>query len=223
MKTGRAVLGAAGAAGGIFLAAAGWSVWSLLRKNPATTAMIRLRQREAAAAGQALVLQHRWVPLGGISPALRQAVVLTTDRKFHSHWGVNWQAIGKAWRANRQMGRRCRGGSTITVQLAKNLYFHPRKSYARKAAEVPVAYLLEAILGKERILEIYLNIAEWGDGIFGAEAAADFYFGKPAADLSVREASLLAAVLPNPRRWSPLQPTLYIRAKAADLRRKMAR
>ncbi len=223
MKIDRAVAGAAAAAGVAFLAAAGWSVWSLKRRNPTTTAMMRLRNREAAAAGRALGLRHRWVPLDEISPALRQAVILTTDRRYRSHRGVDWLAIRKAWQANRRMGERCRGGSTITVQVAKNLYFHPRKSYARKVAEVPVAYLLEATLGKDRILEIYLNIAEWGDGIFGAEAAAEFYFGRPAATLSAREASLLGAVLANPRRWSPLEPTLHIRARAADIRRRMAR
>lgn len=183
---------------------------------------MRLRQREAAASGQKLSIQQCWVPLGEISPALREATILATDRRFYSHRGVDWRAIWLAWRANRQAGHRARGGSTITVQVGKNLYFHPRKTYARKLAEVPLAYLLEALLGKERILEIYLNIAEWGDGIFGAEAAAQFYFGKSAVALSLKEASLLGAVLPNPRRWSPLKPTLFIFARAADIRRNMA-
>lgn len=223
LKTCRAVVGAAAAVTGVFLAAAGWSVLSLRRRNPTTTAMMRLREREAETAGRALVMRHHWVSICEISPTLREAVILATDRRYYSHPGVDWLAIWKAWESNRQSGQRSRGGSTITVQVAKNLYFHPRKSYVRKAAEVPIAYLMEALLGKERILEIYLNIAEWGDGIFGAEAAAEFYFGKPAANLSVREASLLGAVLPNPRRWSPLKPTLYIAARAADIRRQMAR
>jgi len=185
--------------------------------------MMRLREREAARAGRALGLRQRWVQLDQVSPAMREAVILATDRRYYVHRGVDWLAIWKAWRSNCQTGKRGRGGSTITVQVVKNLYFHPRKTYARKVAEVPLAYLLEAVLGKERVLEIYLNIAEWGDGIFGVEAAAENYFGKRAADLSVREASLLGAVLPNPRRWSPLEPTLHICARAADIRRNMKR
>ena len=201
----------------------GGSVLSLRWRNPFSTAMMRLREREARSLGRILALRHCWVSLPDIAPVMRDVAILATDRRFYHHSGVDWLAIWRAWRSNCQTGQRGRGGSTITVQVAKNLYFHPRKSYARKLAEVPVAYLLEAVLGKARILEIYLNIAEWGDGIFGVEAAAQFYFHKPAAELTLKEASLLGAVLPNPRRWSPLRPTLFIVARAVDIRRALAR
>lgn len=223
LKTCRVMVGAASAVGLLAFAAGGWEVYSLRRKNPATTTMMRLRMREAASAGRPFGIRHRWVPIETVSPAMQEAIVLATDRRFHSHLGVNWGAIWRAWQANRKAGRKARGGSTITVQVAKNLYFHPRKSYLRKIGEVPIAYLMEILLGKKRILEIYLNIVEWGDGIFGVEAAAQHYFGKPASELTIEEASLLGAVLPNPRRWSPLKPTLFMSARAADIRRNMAR
>jgi monofunctional biosynthetic peptidoglycan transglycosylase len=136
-------------------------------------------------------IERAWVPLTRISPHLMRAVILSEDGGFCRHGGVDWAAIEEAIESDR-------GGSTITMQVVKNLFLWPSRSYVRKAIEIGLAYLVEALWSKRRILEIYLNVAEWGDGVFGAEAAAQAHFGKRAARLTAEEAALLAAVLPNP-------------------------
>lgn len=142
-------------------------------------------------------LRHAWVDLNEMSPALPTAVIVAEDAGFCRHWGVDWNAVGEAME-DAEDGERVRGASTLPMQTAKNLFLWNGASYVRKALELPLAYYLSAIWPKRRLLEIYLNVAEWGPGVFGAEAAAREHFGKSASALSSREAALLAAVLPNP-------------------------
>jgi monofunctional biosynthetic peptidoglycan transglycosylase len=142
----------------------------------------------------------RWVSIGSISPALAKAVIAAEDQRFCSHWGVDFVEL-KSVLADR--GGPSRGASTLSMQVAKNLYLWPGRSYIRKALELPLALLIDLFWGKNRIMEFYLNIAEWGRGIFGAEAAAQFYFKKSAADLTADEAARLTASLPNPIRRNP--------------------
>jgi monofunctional biosynthetic peptidoglycan transglycosylase len=143
-------------------------------------------------------VRQQWVDFEDISPALPLAVVIAEDAGFCKHWGVDWNAVEEAM-ADAEDGERARGASTIPMQTAKNLFLWNGQSYLRKILEVPLAYAMTAVWPKQRALEIYLNIAEWGPGIFGAQAAARHHFGKPALQLSPREAALLAAALPSPK------------------------
>jgi monofunctional biosynthetic peptidoglycan transglycosylase len=153
-------------------------------------------------------LRHDWVPLERISPHLRKAVICTEDQLFLLHSGFDFQAVDQA-QAERQAGTRERGASTLTQQTAKNVFLWQRGGWVRKGLEAYFAVLVELMWSKRRILECYLNVAEMGDGIFGAEAAAQVYFHKPAANLTPREAALLAACLPNPRAMNPARPSPY--------------
>jgi monofunctional biosynthetic peptidoglycan transglycosylase len=165
-------------------------------------------------------LEKTWVPLRRISPELARAVIASEDTKFCRHHGFDWQALGEAWRAYRA-GDALRGASTISMQTAKNLFLWPGRSFVRKGIEAYLTVLLELLWNKPRILEVYLNVIEWGHGVYGAEMAARTHFHKSAARLSRREAALLAAVLPNPRDWSPEHPSAYIRARAAVILHRM--
>ena len=165
-----------------------------------------------------------WVSLDDVSPALLRAVVAAEDARFFAHGGVDWDAIRDAREYNARHGDEPRrGGSTITMQCARNVFLWQGKSYVRKALEVAVAYVIERAWGKRRILEVYVNVIEWGPGLYGAEAAARRYFGASAADLSPQQAALLASVLPNPLRWSPAAPTRWLRARSAIVERRAAR
>ena len=162
-------------------------------------------------------LEKHWRPLEEIAPALAEAVVAAEDNRFCAHWGVDWPALQgevEAWLA----GEPARGASTITMQTAKNLFLWPDRSLVRKALEAPLTLQLELLWPKRRIVEVYLNVVEFGPGIYGAEAAAQIYFGKPAAGLSRREAALLAAVLPHPRSSSPARPSAYLEDRARTIR-----
>ena len=164
------------------------------------------------------------VALDRISPALVRAVIAAEDGNFFEHRGVDWDAVRRAREYNARHGNEPRrGGSTITMQCARNVFLWHGKSWVRKLLEAGIAYVLEIVWGKRRILEVYLNVIEWGPGVFGAEAAARTYFGVPAADLGPRQAALLAAVLPNPQRWSPALPTRWILTRAALIERRAAR
>lgn len=200
------------AAGALVVLGAGWfvlglpargDVRALARENPGKTSVMRQREREAAQAKRPFRVQQSWVPLPRISKHLIHAVIAAEDQKFFGHEGVDWDAVQEALETDRKRGRFARGGSTITQQLAKNLYFNIDRSLVRKAREVVVARWLEDDLDKRRILELYLNVIEWGDGIFGCQAAAQRYYGKPAAALDEVEAAGLAAMIPNPRRINP--------------------
>ena len=163
---------------------------------PPITPLMALRWLDGAA------IDRRWVPLDRIAPAMPRAAVASEDNLFCEHGGFDWRAIGDA-ADDYAAGKRLRGASTISMQVAKNVVLWPGRDFLRKGAEAYVTVFVEMLWSKRRIMEVYLNVAEWGDGIYGVEAAARAHFGKSAAALTPREAALLAAVLPNPREWSP--------------------
>jgi len=174
--------------------------------NPKTTAWMQMRAQEAAADGRPLRRVHRWVAYTRISPNLKRAVLAAEDDAFFEHEGVDLEQLKTAIQQDLQNGRAIRGASTITQQLAKNLYLSPSRDPLRKFRELIIARRLEAALSKARIFEIYLNVIEWGDGIWGAEAASRTYFGTSAASLSREQAALLAGAIINPRVYSPARP-----------------
>jgi monofunctional biosynthetic peptidoglycan transglycosylase len=182
-------------------------VSALRATNPTLTALMDTRQAQAEAQGRTIGRHWVWVPLSRISPHLRQAVVAAEDASFFTHEGFDWEGIKNAALYNFEAGELKRGGSTITQQLAKNLYLSSERSLFRKAREALIARSLEHHLTKERILELYLNVAEWGQGVYGAEAAARHHFKKSSRDLTADEAAWLAAILPSPRRYDPLRKT----------------
>ncbi len=163
-------------------------------------------------------LQHDWVPLEQVSTNLRRAVITSEDAKFCRHWGFDIGEIRAAMRSTEGYGR---GASTITQQLSKNLFLWNGKSYIRKALEVPLTLAIEGFWSKKRILEVYLNFAEWGPGVFGAQAAAEYYYSKPASQLSEREAALLAVSLPNPIARDASDPNPAIARRASTLQARM--
>lgn len=167
-------------------------------------------------------LRHEWVDLERISPWLQRAVIASEDQKFADHYGLDLEAMEKAM-AHNQRGKRIRGGSTISQQLAKNLFLWPGRSYVRKGLEAWLTLQMETLWSKERILEVYLNSVEFGRGVYGAEAAAQHYFGKPAARLTAREAALLAAVLPAPRKRNPARPSAYVSKRADWIQQQLRR
>jgi monofunctional biosynthetic peptidoglycan transglycosylase len=179
-------------------------VRALAHDNPGLTSVMRQREDEARHAGRTPRSLRTWVPMGRISRHLVHAVVAAEDQKFFGHEGVDWDAIKESVEVNRARHRFARGGSTITQQLAKNLFFTTHKSLVRKLRELFVARWLEEDLSKRRILELYLNVIEWGDGLYGCQAAARRYYGKDCATLGPEEAAGLAAMIPNPRRLNPL-------------------
>src|SRR5712692_2672269 len=195
-------------------------VRALRQANPSTTAFIELRSEEARAKGLRPRRVQRWVGYGHISPDLKRAVLVAEDDAFWQHEGVDLDELEKSLQIDWARGRLVRGGSTITQQLAKNLYLSPSKNPLRKFLELIIARRLEAELKKARILELYLNVIEWGDGVYGAEAAARTYFHKSAADLDRSEAALLAAAIVNPRAMNPTRPTTrLVRRQQLILRR----
>jgi monofunctional biosynthetic peptidoglycan transglycosylase len=192
----------------------------LKTQRPAQTALMKRRQAQAMRQGRVYRIDQRWVPLSKISRPLREAVRVSEDAAFWSHSGIDWEEMRESFEQNWEKGRFARGGSTITMQLARNLYLTPSKNPMRKLQEILIAYRLEKSLSKARILELYLNLIEWGDGIFGAEAAARRYFGKAAAELTAEEAARLAAVLPSPLRWDPTsEKKVVVKRKNLILRR----
>ena len=168
-----------------------------------------LRERNPSAQ-----LSYQWVPYSRISPQLKRAVIAAEDARFTDHEGVDWDAIEKAHERNQRRGKVTAGGSTITMQLAKNLFLTGERSYLRKAQELAITFMLEAVLSKDRILELYLNLAEWGVGVFGCEAGARHLYGVPAERLSAAQAARMAAMLPRPRFYdrNPGAPGLAKRA-----------
>jgi monofunctional biosynthetic peptidoglycan transglycosylase len=167
-------------------------------------------------------VRHNWVPYNRISEHLKRAVVAAEDAKFLDHEGFDWEAIQDAMRKNERRGKVVAGASTISQQLAKNLFLSGTRSWLRKAQEAAITWMMERTLSKRRILEIYLNIAEWGEGIFGAEAAARHHFGVPATALTAEQATWLAAILPSPRRYNRGRETPYIVGRMATISARMA-
>lgn len=178
--------------------------------DPPVTPLMLLRLPEAGA------IRRDPVPLDAIAAALPRSVVASEDNRFCLHHGIDWDAVAEALDDYEEDGR-LRGASTITMQVARNLFLWPGGGFVRKAIEAPIALAIDFLWPKRRIIEVYLNIAEWGEGIYGAEAAAQAYFKKPAKALTAREAALMAAVLPNPRRWSPASPSRYIAGRAGTI------
>jgi monofunctional biosynthetic peptidoglycan transglycosylase len=182
-------------------------VRNLIARNPTVTALMQLRAEQASAQGHPPRWLQRWVSFSQISPDLRRAVLVAEDSGFWQHSGVDMEQVRESLEIDVERLSFQRGASTITQQLAKNLYLSPSKNPLRKLMELAITRRLEAELSKRRILEIYLNVIEWGDGIYGAEAAARAYFHKPAAALTAEEAALLAGCIINPRLMNPSRPT----------------
>lgn len=198
-------------------------VSALRASNPKVTALMEARQAQAGAQGRTLESRWVWVPLTRISPYLRKAVVTAEDASFFTHEGFDWEGIKDAALYNLEAGEFKRGGSTITQQLAKNLYLSSERSLLRKAREILITRSLEHHLTKERILELYLNVAEWGKGIYGAEAAARHHFKKSSHALTADEAAWLAAMLPSPRRYDPLRKTSFLTRRHERILKQITR
>jgi monofunctional biosynthetic peptidoglycan transglycosylase len=200
-------------------------VRTLARTNPTRTAFMDMRQEEAASAGKSLRHVYRWVPYSRISQNLKRAVLVAEDDAFWDHDGVDYEQLRQSIEINLERGAAVRGASTITQQLAKNLYLssdkNPVSGGIRKLRELIIARRLEAGLPKARILEIYLNVIEWGDGIWGAEAAARTYFGTSAASLSADQSALLAAAIINPRILNPGRPSARLLRRQRMIRGRM--
>ncbi len=186
--------------------------------NPPLTPLMVIRVVEGFVTGEPVGIDRRWVPLREVSPAVLRAVIAAEDGRFFQHWGVDLKELRQARAYNlRQRGGRLRGASTITMQCARSVFLWPGRTYLRKAIEVYFALLMEQLWGKRRILEVYVNLVEWGPGIYGVEAAAQRWFGVPAAALDGQRAALLAATLPAPRRFDPAAPSPYLRRRAATI------
>jgi monofunctional glycosyltransferase len=205
-----------------------WNLWILGHvlwwrdHNPATTSfmeeqLVRLQEKNPDAE-----LRHRWVPYNRISPNLKRALVASEDAKFLNHEGFDWEGIQTAWEKNLKKGRIVAGGSTISQQLAKNLFLSSKRTPWRKLEEAIITVMLEVCLSKRRIFEIYLNVIEWGNGVFGAEAAARHYFKTSAAGLGAAQSARLAAMVPNPRYYDKRRNDSRMLRKAAIIQRRMA-
>jgi monofunctional biosynthetic peptidoglycan transglycosylase len=191
-------------------------------QNPGMTAFMqedRARVEKLAPGKTARPQQHVWVDYAHISSNLKRAVITSEDARFITHDGVDWDAMGRAYELNLHRGHASHGGSTITQQLAKNLFLTPKRSYWRKAQELLITFMIEACWNKKRILEVYLNVVEWGDGIYGAEAGARHYFGVAAAALDAEQAARMAAMLPNPRFFDRHRDVPYLDQRAQSIER----
>lgn len=189
----------------------------LKKENPRLTSFMKYRQKEWKKEGKNIKLHYSWTPLSKISPFLINAVLIAEDDKFYQHRGFDVEAIKLAIKTNVEKKRVKFGGSTITQQLAKNLYLSPSKSLVRKIREAILTWRLEKRLTKKRILELYLNVVEWGNGIFGVEAASRHYFGKPASSLRPEESARLAVILPSPRRYRLDGNSDYIEKRTQEI------
>ena len=204
-----------------------WEAWTwpdiraLARRPPATTAFIERWQAGQRAAGRSDRVERAWAPYEAISPSLKVAVLVAEDINFFSHHGFDTGEMGRALTQALESGASPRGASTITQQLAKNLWLSPSRDPLRKTREAILTWQLEGMLGKRRILELYLNVVEFGPGVWGAESASHHYFDKPAAEIDDDEAALLAAILPSPATWRPDAPSTAYRRHAETVRRRM--
>ncbi len=194
-----------------------WYRWS----NPQDTAFMANERARLSRLDPPRMIEQTWVPFDQISRFAKRAVIASEDTGFVDHGGVQWQAIEQAARANAESGQIRRGGSTITMQVAKNLYLSSDRSYVRKAQELVIALMIELLWDKQRILEVYMNVAEWGVGKFGIEAAAKHYFGVPASRLNARQAAWLAAILPAPKRYDRQRNSAWIERKTGIILRRM--
>jgi len=198
-------------------------VKKLKKENPVKTAFMEYREDEWREKGKNVRIRQKWVKLSRIAPFVIKAVIISEDDKFWHHEGFDYDALQKAVEEDIKKKKFKVGGSTISQQLAKNLYLSPSKNPIRKIKEAILTWRIEKALSKKRIIELYLNVAEWGEGIFGIEAASRYYLGKPASALSAREAAQLTAVLPNPRRYHPLGSSKFVRNRSERIYRIMVR
>ncbi|MCX7215477.1 MAG: monofunctional biosynthetic peptidoglycan transglycosylase [Burkholderiales bacterium] len=189
--------------------------------NPSSTAFMREQLERLRQKNPKAELQHQWVPYARISNNLKRAIIASEDANFAEHEGVDWEALQKAYEKNAKKGKVVRGGSTITQQLAKNLFLSSERSYVRKVQEMLITFMIEAVMDKRRIFEIYLNSVEWGTGVFGCEAASRKYFGVPAAKLGPAEAARLAVMLPNPRFFGRHLDSNYLNKRSALILTRM--
>jgi len=196
-------------------------IWWWRDHNPGSTSFMEQQLSELRKKSPNARLKHQWVPYDRISNHLKRAIIAAEDANFSEHDGVDWAALQKAYEKNMKKGRVVAGGSTITQQLAKNLFLSGERSYVRKAQEVAITYMLEAMMDKERIFEIYLNVVEWGVGVFGAEAAARHYYGVSAAALTPSQAARLAVMLPRPRWYDMNRGSAYLQRRADLILRRM--
>jgi monofunctional biosynthetic peptidoglycan transglycosylase len=180
--------------------------------DPPTTVVQIQRRVEALASRNSYTKRQRWLPLSRISRHLQHAVVAAEDARFYQHSGIDWKEVSNVVEQSRETGEPPRGASTLTQQLVKNLFFTTHRNPARKAFEYPLAPLADTVLGKQRTLELYLNVVEWGPGVYGAEAAAQYHYGIPASRLNREQATRLAAILPSPRHRKPERMNEYSRA-----------
>ena len=192
-----------------------------INHNPASTAFMRSQLEKLQEKNPKATLQHKWVPYNRISVHLKRAIIAAEDANFAEHDGVDWEALQRAYEKNAKKGKVVSGGSTITQQLAKNLFLSGQRSYLRKAQEMAITFMLEMMLDKRRILEIYLNVIELGTGVFGAEAGAQRYFGVSAAALGPQEAARLAVMLPNPRYFGRHMDSNYLARRSALIMQRM--
>jgi monofunctional biosynthetic peptidoglycan transglycosylase len=193
--------------------------WSVV--NPSSTSMMRGQMAALQEKNPSARLRHQWVPYNKISNNLKRAVIASEDANFNEHDGVDWAALQKAYEKNTRRSKVVGGGSTITQQLAKNLFLSGSRSYLRKAQELVIAFMLETVMSKERILEIYLNVVEFGRGVFGAEAAARHYYRTSAAGLGAAQAARLAVMLPNPRYYDRHRDTRYLARRTSLIMLRM--
>ena len=200
-----------------------YPVSKLAKENPGKSAMMRYRERQWKRAGKDTKIRRTWVPISRISSYVTKAVIIAEDDKFWSHEGFDFEAMEKAMEKDIKKRKFKAGGSTISQQLAKNLYLSPSRNPVRKIKEAILTWRIERALTKRRILEIYLNVVEWGPGIFGIEAAARHYYGVPASALGPEQAARLASILPNPIRFSPLRPSRYVSRRSNFIYRIMVR
>ncbi|MCC2956699.1 monofunctional biosynthetic peptidoglycan transglycosylase [Massilia sp. IC2-477] len=189
--------------------------------NPGSTSFMRQQLSELREKNPNAKLKHEWVPYERISVNLKRAVVASEDSRFAEHGGVDWEALEAAYERNNKRSKVVGGGSTITQQLAKNLFLSGSRSYLRKGQEMIIAFMLETVMSKKRILEVYLNVVEYGRGVFGAEAAARHYFRTSAANLNTQQAARLAVMLPNPRYYDKHRSTSYLMRRTALIQRRM--
>lgn len=196
-------------------------VWYWVNHNPSITAFMERRLEELRARNPKAKLSQQWVPYTRISVNLKRAIIAAEDAKFLEHEGFDFEAMEKAYEKNLKKGRIVAGGSTISQQLAKNLFLSASRTPWRKAEEAAITLMLETLMSKRRILEIYLNVIEWGNGVFGAEAAARHYFGTSAANLTPEQAARLAAMVPNPRFYDRVRSTRWLARKTEIILSRM--
>ncbi len=189
--------------------------------NPSSTSFMRHQLEIIREKRPDAQLQQQWISYDKISKQLKRAIIASEDANFTEHDGVDWNAMEKAYQKNEKKGRVVHGGSTITQQLAKNLFLSGERSYLRKGQEFIIAFMLEAVMDKERIFDIYLNVVEWGNGVYGAEAASRHYFGISAASLNAEQAARLAVMLPNPRFYDLNRGSAYLQRRTDLIMRRM--